>query len=236
MTTLIPKKWEYTVTDADGNFIRTINSKYWKRNNCRLIIRTFSDSDKTDISINVDSDFAISIPMVTNLTAPRRFNVEPLKLTLANQSFDDLYEVNDFTADVDLAAEAMTEFQEILDFLDYLDCKGEKDEDSADSAQYDAPRAPIFDADDVEEGLKDCLSTGLYPDDRELTDKGKKAIGNILNLKDNLKREYLDDHLRAGWEYKNGNEVKNPFAQNKTALDIAIIFAINDMIFTLNNN
>ena len=125
-TTLVPKRWEYTVTDADGNFIRTIHNKYWKRNNCRLIIRTFSDSDKTDISINVDSDFAISIPVVTDLSEPRRFNIEPLKLTLTNQSFDDLYEVHDFTADVELAAEAMKEFQEILDFLDYLDCEQNK--------------------------------------------------------------------------------------------------------------
>lgn len=135
-TTLVPKRWEYTVTDADGNFIRTIHNKYWKRNNCRLIIRTFSDSDKTDISINVDSDFAISIPVVVNPAEPRRFNVEPLKLTLTNQSFDDLYEVHDFTADVDLAAEAMTEFQEILDFLDYLDQEQEKrrSQDTAESS------------------------------------------------------------------------------------------------------
>lgn len=172
MTTLIPKTWIYTVTDADGNLIRTINNKYWTHNNCRLIIRTFSDSDKTDISINVDSDFDISIPVMSNISEPRRFNIEPLKLKLPSQSFDDLYEVRDFTADVELAAEAMSRFQEILNFLDYLDCEqcnkniSEEDKDSADpvkSVQYDAPQAPIFDADDVETGLKNCLTTGSYP-------------------------------------------------------------------------
>lgn len=254
MTILIPKKWDYTVTDADGNFIRTIHSKHWKRNNCRLIIRTFSDSDKTDISINVDSDFAISIPVVADLSEPRRFNIEPLKLTLTNQSFDSLYEVHDFTADVDLAAEAMKEFQEILDFLDYLDQEREKrrSQDTAESSNAkpntdstnateikypDAPPAPFYDAKDVEDGLEYCLDTGSYPNGRPLSDDGKNAISSILNLKDNLKQDYLDNHLCYGYRFKN----KPPASfsedfENKTALDIAITVAINDMIFALNNN
>ena len=240
---ITPKKWKYTVTDADGNIIRTINNKYWKHNNCQLNIHTYSDSDKTDISINVDSDFAISIPVVPNISEPRRFNVEPLKLKMANHTFSDEYETRDFTADVELAAEAMSRFQEILDFMDYLDCeqnkKAEEDKDPADSveeARHDAPRTPIFDIDDIEEGLKNCLTTGLYPNNRTLSDDGKKAIGSILNLKDNLKQDYLYDHLREGWECKNDDEISNPFVKNNTALDIAIILAIDDMIFTLNNN
>lgn len=51
---------------------------------------------------------------------------------MANHTFSDEYEARDFTADVELTAEAMKEFQEILDFMDYLDCeqneKAEEDE------------------------------------------------------------------------------------------------------------
>ena len=64
--------------------------------------------------------------MVKNLSEPRRFNVEQLKLKLANHTFNDEYEAREFTADIELAAEAMKEFQEILDFLDYLDCEKNK--------------------------------------------------------------------------------------------------------------
>lgn len=123
MNTLMPKTWTYTVSDADGNLIRTINRKYWDRNNCQLNIHAYSDSQRIDISINVDTEFNISIPVVKNLSEPRRFNVEQLKLKLANHTFNDEYEAREFTADVELAAEAMKEFQEILDFLDYLDCE-----------------------------------------------------------------------------------------------------------------
>lgn len=242
MTTLIPKTWIYTVTDADGNLIRTINNKYWTHNNCRLIIHTFSDSDKTDISINVDSDFDISIPVMSNISEPRRFNIEPLKLKLPSQSFDDLYEVRDFTANVELAAEAMSRFQEILNFLDYLDCEqcnkniSEEDKDSADpvkGVQYDAPQAPIFDTDDVEAGLKDCLTTGSYPKGGKLDEDQKKAIGSILNLKDSLRKDYLERRLQDGFRFKNKYHQHN---DNKTALDIAVTVAINDMTFAINNN
>lgn len=123
MTTLMPKTWTYNVTDADGNITRTINNKYWSHNNCRLNVHTYSNSDTVDISIGIDTEFNISIPVHTDLSAPRRFNVEPLKLKLPSQTFDDPSEVHDFTADVELAAEAMSRFQEILDFLDYLDCE-----------------------------------------------------------------------------------------------------------------
>ena len=126
MTTLMPKTWTYNVSDADGNLIRTINNKYWNRNNCQLNVHTYSDSDKVDINIGIDSDFNISIPVVPNISEPRRFNVEQLKLKLANHTFNDEYEAREFTADVELAAEAMKEFQEILDFLDYLDCEQNK--------------------------------------------------------------------------------------------------------------
>lgn len=252
MTTIIPKTWKYNVTDADGNIIRTINNKYWKRNNCRLNVHTYSDSDKVDISIDIDSDFNISIPVVPNISEPRRFNVEPLKLKMANHTFSDEYEVRDFTADVELAAEAMKEFQEILDFIDYLDCeqneKAEEDKDPTDSTdpveaadsveatQYHAPRAPIFDADDVEAGLKGCLTTGLYPNGDKLEEDQRKAIGSILNLKDGPKQEYLVNRLRAAWGYKNSKDIDDSFIKDNTALDIAVTFAINDMIFMLDNN
>lgn len=242
MTTLIPKKWKYTVTDANGNIIRTINNKYWNRNNCQLNIHTFSDSDKTDISINVDTEFHISIPVVPNISEPRRFNIKPLKLKLANRTFSDEYEIHDFTADVELAAEAMKEFQEILDFFDYLDCEqrnkniSEEDENPADpveAAQHDAPQAPIFDTDDVETGLKNCLTTGSCPKGGKLDEDQKKAIGSILNLKDSLRKDYLERCLQNGFKFKNKHHQNN---ENKTALDIAITVAINDMTFTINNN
>lgn len=111
----------YNVTDDNDNIIRTVDHRYWTRGICRLNVRNFSDSDKTTISIDIDSDFNISLPIIHRLDKPRRFNIEPLTLSLSSQNFDDAHTAENYGEEIKHISLAMRKFDDILHTLDGLD-------------------------------------------------------------------------------------------------------------------
>lgn len=117
----IPHIRTYKVTDDNNNVIRSVDHRYWTHGICQLNIRNFSDSDKTAVRIDIDSEFNISIPVMQSLNEPRRFNIQPLTLSLSSQNFDNADQAERYAHDIEQAAQALREFSDIMHMLDGLD-------------------------------------------------------------------------------------------------------------------
>ena len=168
----IPNIRTYKVTDDNNNVIRSVDHRYWKHDICQLNIRNFSDSDKTAVSIHVDSEFNISIPVMQSLNEPRRFNIQPLTLSLSSQNFNDPNTAERYAHDIEQAAQALREFTDIMHTLDGLDNSNNITES-------------ILGFGDLKKGLT------RFVERPELTDKQKEAIIENFNSETNYDLESL---------------------------------------------
>lgn len=171
----IPHIRTYKVTDDNNNVIRTVDHRYWTHGICQLNIRNFSDSDKTAVSVHIDSDFNISIPVMESLNEPRRFNIQPLTLSLSSQNFDNADAAERYAHDIEQAAQALREFTDIMHTLDGLDNSNNITES-------------ILGFGDLKKGLT------RFVERPELTDKQKEAIIEKFNSENDYDLESLKDH------------------------------------------
>ena len=61
------------------------------------------------------------MPIIHRLDKPRRFNIEPLTLSLSSQTFDDAYAVECYAREIKHMSLTMRKFDNILHTLDGLD-------------------------------------------------------------------------------------------------------------------